>query len=102
MSQPILGTVLLAPLGGPAIPALAATGWGLVLVSALSSAAGNYLVVRVSRSVPSSVVAPLIYTQLISATVAGVLVFGERPDAATLAGLVLILASGLATMRLAR
>ena len=86
VSQLILGAVLLAPLGGPAIPALAATGWGLVLVSALSSAASNYIVVRVSRTVPSSVVAPLIYTQLISATAAGVLVFGERPDAWTLGG----------------
>ena len=73
-----------------------------MLVSAPSSAASNYIVVRVSRTVPSGIVAPLIYTQLVSATIAGILVFDERPDAATLAGLALILASGLGTLRLAR
>ena len=39
--------------------------------------------------------APLIYTQLIAATAAGFLVFGDFPDMITLFGLVLILSSGL-------
>lgn len=102
MSQLVIGALLLTPTAIPAVPSLPPALWAIVAVSALASAAGNYVLVRVSRTVPASVVAPLIYTQLVSATAAGVLVFGEWPDALTLAGLALILASGLASLRLAR
>ena len=100
-SQLIAGAVLLAPLGLAAPPAATdARLAGLVLASALGSAAGNYLLVRVSRTVPASIVAPLVYTQLISATLAGVLVFGDWPDPLALAGLAVILASGLLSLAL--
>ena len=102
LSQLLVGALLLAPIGAGAVPAGAGPGvWALVAVSALGSAAGNYLLVRVSRTVPASVVAPLVYTQLVSATLAGILVFGDWPTPLTLAGLAVILASGLATIRLA-
>ena len=101
-SQLIAGAVLLAPAGLAALPA----AWdgrlaALVALSAFGSAAGNYLLVRVSRTVPGSLVAPLVYTQLISATLAGVLVFGDWPDPLALAGLAVILASGLGSLALA-
>ncbi len=102
MSQLMIGALLLTPTALPAVPTLPPALWALVAISALSSAMGNYVLVRVSRTVPASVVAPLIYTQLISATAAGGLVFGDWPDAITLAGLALILVSGLASLRLAR
>lgn len=102
MSQLGIGALLLTPTALPVVPILPPALWALVALSAVASAGGNYILVRVSRATPASVVAPLIYTQLISATAAGYLVFGERPDAVTLAGLALILASGLASLRLAR
>lgn len=100
MSQLVIGAVLLTPTAVPAMPSLPPALWALVAVSALSSALGNYVIVRVSRTVPAAVVAPLVYTQLISATAAGLLVFGEWPDLVTLGGLGLILASGLASLRI--
>ena len=47
-------------------------------------------------------IAPLVYTQLIAATMLGYLVFGDWPDALSLTGLAVILASGLLSLRLAR
>ena len=102
MSQLGIGALLLTPTALPAVPSLPPLLWAVVVLSALASASGNYVLVRISRTVPASVVAPLIYTQLISATAAGAVVFGEWPDAITLAGLTLILVSGLASLRLVR
>ena len=44
---------------------------------------------------PASLLAPLSYTQMIWAVVAGVLVFGDAPDAITLLGMAVIAVSGL-------
>lgn len=44
---------------------------------------------------PASLVAPLSYVQIISAVVFGFIVFGERPDVWTIAGIVMIVGSGL-------
>jgi drug/metabolite transporter (DMT)-like permease len=45
-----------------------------------------------------SVVTPFRYTRLIFALILGVLVFGERPDAATLVGSAIVVAAGLYTL----
>jgi drug/metabolite transporter (DMT)-like permease len=101
ISQLIVGAVVLMPTGVAALPGgvdpmLA----GLVVLSALASAAGNYLLVEVSRTTPATRVVPLIYTQLIAATLAGVVVFGTWPGPVALIGLAVILTSGLASLRL--
>ena len=102
-SQLMVGTVLLAPGGLGALPGgLDARFAALVGVSALASAAGNYLLVRASRVADAGRIAPLVYTQLIAATLAGALVFGTLPDVLALAGLGVILVSGLAGLRLRR
>jgi len=44
---------------------------------------------------PASLLAPLSYTQMIWAVVAGVLVFGDAPDGITLIGMAVIAVSGL-------
>ena len=96
ISQLLLGAVVLAPFGlGVPSPTIGITAFWLIGVSALGSAAGNYFLVIASRTTPASLMAPLIYTQLIAATAAGFLVFGDFPDMITLFGLVLILSSGL-------
>ena len=96
-SQLLLGTALLAPLGLASVPARVDGSIALLIViSAFASAIGNYLLVVVNRTTPASVVAPLIYLQLLSAVGLGVLVFGAWPGGLALAGLLTILASGLA------
>lgn len=103
ISQLLIGTFALTPVGLSAeLPVISAPLAGLILLSALGSAAGNFLLVIANRRAEASLIAPLVYTQLISATVMGVAVFGDWPDAISLAGLVLIAGSGLGTLILAR
>lgn len=103
MSQLALGAVVLSPLGIATWPAgLTIGAWGLVTLSALGSALGNLLLVSLSKTTPSSIIAPLIYTQLLSATVLGYLVFAEWPDTLAFLGLAIIFASGVASLALAR
>lgn len=99
VSQLLVGTIVLAPLGTAVTFPPLTTGIGaLVLVSALGSALGNFLLVIANRTAEASLIAPLVYTQLISATVLGVFVFGDWPDLFALIGLCLILVSGLGSL----
>ena len=76
--------------------------WLLFGVSAFGSALGNLLLATANRNAPASVIAPLIYTQLLAATILGWLAFGDWPDTLSLIGLGVILASGILSLRLAR
>jgi len=98
-SQLAIGGLVLAPFAFGGMPADAgAAGIGLILISALGSAAGNFLLVVVNRSTPANVVAPLIYSQLLAATIVGYLAFGDLPDDLALLGLAIIIASGLSSL----
>lgn len=105
ISQLLVGTALLAPMGlsgAGSAPALDLPLAGLFALSALGSAVGNYLLVLANKRAEASLIAPLVYSQLISAVVLGFVVFGDVPDAAALTGLGLILASGLGSLGLRR
>lgn len=104
LSQLLIGALILAPFGiATATPSMMTTSlWALIGLSALGSAAGNYLIVQANRQADASLIAPLIYSQLIAATCAGVLVFGDWPDRVALSGLMVILISGLGALWLAR
>src|SRR5439155_2707814 len=76
ISQLIAGAIVLLPFGLSARPTtLSMTDIFLVCVSAIGSAAGNYLLVIANRTTPASLISPLIYTQLVAATAMGYLVF---------------------------
>ena len=99
ISQLLIGSVILTPLGLTTdLPDINLPVTLLILVSALSSAFGNYLLVVSSKQAEASLIAPLVYSQLISATVMGVLVFNEWPDIVSLIGLVLIAFSGFGSL----
>ena len=51
-----------------------------------------------SKTAEASLIAPLVYSQLFSATVAGLLVFGDWPDGFALIGLLLIAVSGFGSL----
>ena len=103
MSQLIIGALLLTPIGlSVQMPELSLNVTLLLIASACGSAAGNYLLVIASRMAEASLIAPLVYTQLISATVLGVLVFGDWPDTYSLLGLTLIAVSGFGSLLLVR
>ena len=48
----------------------------------------------------ATLIAPLVYSQLISASVAGLVIFGDWPDGLSFVGLSLILISGFGSMML--
>ncbi|NKX43143.1 DMT family transporter [Roseibacterium sp. KMU-115] len=100
LSQLVVGAVLLAPLGLPAIPEVTPRVAALTLASALGSMLGNLCLILALRRAPASRLAPFVYTQLIAATAFGWAVFGTLPDGLTLLGLAILLASGLATLTL--
>ena len=103
ISQLVLGSVILAPLGLAALPdALTWGALGLVVISAMGSAFGNLLLVTLSKTTPSNVIAPLIYTQLIPATMLGFVVFSDWPDWISFVGLAVIFATGIASLALSR
>lgn len=103
ISQLLVGAVALAPvalwLGMPALTPMLAL---FFVLSAAGSALGNLLLAMASRTARASVVAPLVYTQLLAATLLGWAAFGDWPDTVSLIGLGIILASGLAALRLAQ
>lgn len=59
--------------------------------------AGYYAIVVATRIGDASAITPFRYSRLLFSILVGVLVFGERPDALTLGGAALIIASGLYT-----
>jgi drug/metabolite transporter (DMT)-like permease len=57
--------------------------------------AGHYLFIVAHRYAPAAVIAPFVYIALLTHSGAGYLVFGHVPDAWTLAGAAIVIASGL-------
>jgi drug/metabolite transporter (DMT)-like permease len=80
----------LAPLG-PAAAALAAG-------AAVFGIAGYHFLTIAMRTGEVGAVTPFRYTRLVFAMILATVVFGERPDAATLAGAGLIVAAGLVAL----
>lgn len=102
-SQLFLGAIILAPFGLTTWPeSVTWAALGLIGISAFGSALGNLMLVSLSKTTPSSVIAPLIYTQLIPATLFGYLVFSDWPDWVSFVGLAVIFTTGLASLVLAR
>ncbi len=69
--------------------------WGLLVALGVLGGAGHGLLVLAYARAPVSLLAPLSYTQLVWAVLAGVLVFGQWPDAWTFAGACIIAAGGV-------
>lgn len=83
------GRELLAPSGFEA---------SLLLASAVFSNLGHVLLVRAFRTAEMSVVAPFRYLAIAYATALGYVIFGEVPPVASIAGAMVIVASGLYTL----
>lgn len=102
LTQTVLGTLLLAPLGLADLPPAAAladaTAVVLLLVSGLASATGNLLLVTAYRRTGATMLAPFVYVQLVSAVVLGWAVFGTLPDRMAVLGMGVIVAAGLGTL----
>lgn len=79
-------------------------GWrdGLLVISlGVSGMAGHFLLIRAMAFAPASVLSPLIYVQLVWATLMGWWVFGDLPGPSAVGGAALIVSCGLASAWLA-
>jgi len=75
-----------------------AAGWALLMLAGTFGALGHLAMIAALARAPASFVTPFTYTQLLWATLLGLLLFGELPDAWTYAGAALIAGSGLYVM----
>ena len=74
---------------------LDATGYVLMVAVGLASVLMHFALASAYQNAPSSLIAPLEYLYLPMIVVGGWLAFGESPDTMTLAGLAVIIVSGL-------
>jgi len=98
LSQLIVGAVVLAPFAFGPQPQITPYFAILIGISAMGSAAGNLLLVLVNRTTPANVIAPLIYSQLVVATILGIAVFNDWPDGTTMIGLAIIAIAGASSV----
>jgi drug/metabolite transporter (DMT)-like permease len=72
-----------------------ALGWALLVSVGFFGGLGHYLLIRAYEYALPSTLAPYSYTQIVWITGLGYAVFGDFPDAFTLAGTAIIVASGV-------
>jgi len=83
----------------PAFDTLPASDWAAVLAAGFFAAASFVLIAEAFRRAEAGLLAPFQYLEIIGATAAGYLVFGDFPDLWTWVGIAIILASGLYVFR---
>lgn len=68
---------------------------GLFAIAGMFGSVGVMCITQAFRLAPASVITPFEYTALLWATLLGFLLWGDLPDAVTLAGAAIVVASGL-------
>jgi drug/metabolite transporter (DMT)-like permease len=91
----LIGAIVLTVIGPFDWRAPDAAGWTLFALVAVLGAGGHYLMIKALQLAPASVLQPFAYTVLVWATLVGFTVFGNLPDRFTVAGALIIVASGL-------
>jgi drug/metabolite transporter (DMT)-like permease len=74
-------------------------GWGLGVMSGVFVAAGLVSLIKSLRMAPISVTAPFRYSVVLWSILSGYFVFEDVPNALAMGGIVLIIVSGIAAMR---
>lgn len=97
--QCLLGALLLAPQAALTFSPPAWSDLPLFVALGVLSALCHFLTIAAFRLTDASVLAPLVYCELIGAALIGYLAFGEVPGATTLVGAGLIVAAGLLLLR---
>jgi len=100
MSATLLMGVVLVAGAALDIPSLqpVAIGWreiGLLALMGALGTTGHLLLVHAARSVPSSLIAPFAYLEIVGATALGYALFGDFPDFWKWIGIAVICSSGI-------
>lgn len=69
--------------------------WVLLIGTGVLGSLGHFLLISGHRLAPASVLSPFIYTQLVWVVILGYVVFDHLPNAWTIAGASMVIASGL-------
>jgi len=96
--QCLVGAVILTPGAVWAWSIPAADEWHLFAAMGLLSAASHVLSIAALRCADASTLAPLVYLELVAASLLGYLFFGELPDLSVWIGAAVIVAAGLVLM----
>lgn len=102
LTQLFISALIVLPFGITNLPAATWPVAGLSIASAAFSMGGNLLLLFAYTRAPSTILAPLVYFQLVAATGLGWAVFGDLPDIYTWGGLTLVIGAGLASASLRR
>jgi len=89
-----IAALCLTPFALPAFLALGIQAPGWVIASAALSTSANLLSVIALARAGNAVLAPVVYLQVVAATIVGVTWFGDVPNLLTTLGLLLIVATG--------
>ena len=69
--------------------------WSLLVMLGVLSGTCHFCLIKAFEAAPAATVAPFVYTSLIWATLSGFVFFGDLPDAWTVVGAAIIVASGI-------
>ncbi len=72
-----------------------AAGWAVMAAVGTLGGASQFALIKAFQNAPAAVVSPFGYSNMVWATLYGLFVFGDFPDAATLVGAAVLIASGL-------
>lgn len=97
--QYLLGTILLTPLAIAFWTVPGSDALKFILFMGAVSVSSHLLSVNAFRFAEASVLSPLVYFELVSATIIGVLFFNELPDPVTWMGIACIVAAGIILYR---
>jgi drug/metabolite transporter (DMT)-like permease len=93
-----LGAIFSTPFGILAWKPPTPEAWGYMALLSVTGMIGHMLLIMALEHAPASVLQPLNYLLLVWATLLGFLLFDNLPDAMTLMGSTVIVASGLYAM----
>ncbi len=96
----LVGTLLMSPMLPITWDGRLPTPMQALLIASLGvyGAVGHFLLIRAFRESPASRLAPLLYMQLVWAVLLGWLIFAQWPDRLTIAGMLIIVVSGLSSV----
>ena len=69
--------------------------WALMVSMGVYASVGHYLLILAHQRAPAAILSPFMYTQLVWMIGLGYVLFGDLPDHWTLAGSLIVIASGL-------
>jgi len=93
----VVGCVVLTAIGPFFWEPAGSIDWVLFMAAGLLGVTGHALFISALSLAPASVIQPFTYSLLVWATVVGYVIFGDFPDALTIVGALVIVASGLYT-----